>query len=172
MACGGPRGPAHRCWPRTESEGPDSSGRSERNKQKIVTISSSCQENTSDVQHKQGPLIRQRPRPCRRARQACGDRGAAGQGNMMSYLRWDETHSIFSELTGCVSHERQGQRCRRKSTEQPDIQRWLLIQSRAATCWRVCGSEFWSLQNHRSLSLETCRRLRNIKVSMTSRNRV
>lgn len=61
QACGGPCGPAHHCSPWTESEGPDSSGRSQRNKQKIVTISSSCQENTSDVQYKQGPLIRQRP---------------------------------------------------------------------------------------------------------------
>lgn len=61
QACGGPCGSAHRCSPWTESEGPDSSGRSHRNKQKIVTISSSCQENTSDVQYKQGPLIRQRP---------------------------------------------------------------------------------------------------------------
>lgn len=66
--------------PGQSRRGPDSSGRSDRNKQKIVTISSSCQENTSDVQHKQGPLIRQRPRPCRRARQACGDRGGCGPG--------------------------------------------------------------------------------------------
>lgn len=104
---------------------------------------------------------------------ACGDRGCGpGKYDELFTLGWN-AFDLFR--TNRMRQSRTaGQPCRRKRTGQPDIQTWLLIQRRADTRWLGRQSEFWSalLQNHRSLTPETCRKLSNIRVSMRSKNGV
>lgn len=68
------------------------------NKQEIVTISRSCQENINDMRYKQWALISERPHDFKQpdSSRLVGTVGA-GQGNMMKYteyLCWDKTCSL------------------------------------------------------------------------------